>query len=128
MKIKTPYLTDIQLRWAVAIALGWAWKIEKGKITLARPTKIRNSKRPFDTLGLDHFLPTKSWSIAGPIIEREKISVMTGFHSISEWRASQVFTNHEHGPTPLVAAMRCFVTSKLGDEVDVPEELCPPTA
>lgn len=27
------------------------------------------------------------------------------------------------GPTPLIAAMRCYVASKLGDEVDIPEEL-----
>ena len=27
------------------------------------------------------------------------------------------------GPTPLVAAMRCYVASKLGDEVELPEEL-----
>jgi hypothetical protein len=27
------------------------------------------------------------------------------------------------GDTPLIAAMRCFVASKLGDEVDVPEKL-----
>ena len=27
------------------------------------------------------------------------------------------------GPTPLVATMRCYVASKLGDEVDVPDEL-----
>jgi hypothetical protein len=27
------------------------------------------------------------------------------------------------GPTPLFAAMRCYVASKLGDEVDVPEDL-----
>lgn len=25
--------------------------------------------------------------------------------------------------TPLIAAMRCYVASKLGDDVDVPEEL-----
>ena len=30
---------------------------------------------------------------------------------------------HAFGPTPLIAAMRCFVASKLGDEVDVPDEL-----
>lgn len=29
------------------------------------------------------------------------------------------------GPTPLIAAMRCFVASKMGDEVDVPDELVP---
>ena len=28
-----------------------------------------------------------------------------------------------YGPTPLVAICRCFVASKLGEEVDVPEEL-----
>jgi hypothetical protein len=27
------------------------------------------------------------------------------------------------GPTPLIAAMRCYVASKLGDEIDIPEEL-----
>jgi hypothetical protein len=27
------------------------------------------------------------------------------------------------GDTPLIAAMRCFVTSKLGDEIEIPEEL-----
>jgi hypothetical protein len=26
-------------------------------------------------------------------------------------------------PCPLVAAMRCFVASKLGDKVEVPKEL-----
>jgi len=29
----------------------------------------------------------------------------------------------QDGPTPLIAAMRCYVASKLGEEVDVPEEL-----
>jgi hypothetical protein len=29
----------------------------------------------------------------------------------------------QKGPTPLIAAMRCYVTLKLGDEVEVPEEL-----
>lgn len=28
-----------------------------------------------------------------------------------------------YGPTPLIAAMRCYVASKLGEEVDVPDEL-----
>jgi hypothetical protein len=27
------------------------------------------------------------------------------------------------GDTPLIAAMRCFVASKLGDEIEIPEEL-----
>lgn len=28
-----------------------------------------------------------------------------------------------YGPTPLIAAMRCYVASKLGDEVEIPDEL-----
>jgi hypothetical protein len=27
------------------------------------------------------------------------------------------------GSTPLIAAMRCYVASKLGDEVEIPKEL-----
>ena len=30
------------------------------------------------------------------------------------------------GPTPLIAAMRCYVASKLGADVDLPEGLCSP--
>jgi hypothetical protein len=34
-----------------------------------------------------------------------------------------VAMDKSYGPTPLVAAMRCYVASQLGDEVDVPDEL-----
>jgi hypothetical protein len=31
---------------------------------------------------------------------------------------------HDHyGPTPLIAAMRCYVASKMGDEIELPEEV-----
>mgnify|MGYP003443521145 FL=1 len=39
------------------------------------------------------------------------------------WPGTPVKYSANGGPTPLVAAMRCYVASKLGDEVDVPEEL-----
>ena len=40
------------------------------------------------------------------------------------WRACNYDeTIKAYGTTPLVAAMRCYVASKLGDEVDVPVEL-----
>jgi hypothetical protein len=29
----------------------------------------------------------------------------------------------EFAPTPLIAAMRCYVASKMGDEIELPEEL-----
>ena len=60
-----------------------------------------------------------NWSQGGPIIERESIDIMKV--GITQWRADcgPAVT----GPTPLIAAMRAFVTKKFGDEVEIPEEL-----
>ena len=80
--------------------------------------------------------PSTDWAQGGPIIEREKIGVLPDDgHRFSQWRAFcwhpsqhdltfEDATSHmEAGSTLLIAAMRCFVASRLGDEVDVPEEL-----
>jgi hypothetical protein len=43
-----------------------------------------------------------------------------------QWLARVVGENTTYlmfGPTPLIAAMRCYVASKLGDEIEIPEEL-----
>jgi hypothetical protein len=67
-----------------------------------------------------------SWSWAGPIIERERIT-LDGNVILNQWMAVAYVPNEEpwemRGPTPLIAAMRCYVASKLGDEIDVPDEL-----
>jgi len=65
------------------------------------------------------------WAQAGPIIEREFICVSAPMHpSTAPWFAISDSTGcKSSGPTPLVAAMRCYVASKLGDEVEVPDEL-----
>jgi len=72
----------------------------------------------------DEFEPSENWTDGGPIIEREKIQLWVG----QNWNASMEPNNintdtFESGPTPLVAAMRCYVASQLGDEVEVPDEL-----
>jgi hypothetical protein len=54
------------------------------------------------------------WAQGGPIIEREKIELT---HDGFEWWARIWADEDYEGPTPLVAAMRCYVASKLGDEV-----------
>ena len=66
------------------------------------------------------YTPSTNWAQGGPIIEREKITTeWTGENWMGYiWHDKEFF-----GPTPLIAAMRCFVASKLGDEVDVPDEL-----
>lgn len=81
------------------------------------------------------FTPSTNWSHGGPIIEREGISVafVLGWvsHPMGPWRAtprlSEQYNYYTLGAaqceTPLIAAMRCYVASKLGDEVEIPEEL-----
>ena len=74
--------------------------------------------------------PHVDWSQGGPIIEREGISLeVTCMSAGFEWVAKidlnegDVMVEEKFGPTPLIAAMRCYVASKLGDEVEIPEEL-----
>lgn len=67
------------------------------------------------------------WAQGGPIIERENIStcwegtiwVATRFNK----NCGETWFGHQYGSTPLIAAMRCYVASKLGDNIDIPEEL-----
>jgi hypothetical protein len=61
-----------------------------------------------------------NWAQGGPIIEREMIELVP--QSPALWDAlyrGQHIPND--GPTPLIAAMRCYAASKLGEKVDVPE-------
>lgn len=74
----------------------------------------------FDPLNECRYSPSTIWEQGGPIIERERIC--TYFNSDNVWTA--LIGNKEfNGPTPLIAAMRCFVASKLGDVVDIPVSL-----
>ena len=74
-----------------------------------------------------NYRPSTDWSQGGPIIEREEITVCwqgaTWVGSKFNIRVTDEYEFHQTGPTPLIAAMRCYVSSKLGDEVEIPEEL-----
>lgn len=89
---------------------------------------------------LDAWPYSTDWSRGGPIIERADINVTRHTHSeITEsrqeiyrkdgWTAFSTPTAYwmrptrAYGPTPLIAAMRAYVASKLGDEVEAPDEL-----
>ena len=88
----------------------------------------------YNSIGMEfeaHHYST-DWAQGGPIIEREFMDVeVTPMGALPEiygaWRAWKHNDNAdattEQGPTPLIAAMRCYVASKLGDIVEVPEEL-----
>ena len=74
------------------------------------------------------FHPSTDWAQGGAIIERERISI---FPRVGYWEAlyqDNIFQEDgsecfQMGVTPLIAAMRCYVTNKLGDEVELPEGL-----
>jgi hypothetical protein len=123
MKIKTSELTGNALDWVVAKIEGhpWrcAWMLESDGFIAWRSFE-QGWGNPTPRYSTD-------WSQGGPIIEREKISLTDPhndhFHP-GEWAAYKRMIGTETcGLTPLIAAMRCFVASKLGDEVDVPEGL-----
>lgn len=65
------------------------------------------------------FNPSTDWSQGGPIIERERLFLTPQNYGY----LAQSTTSDGRGETPLIAAMRCYVASKLGDEVDMPENL-----
>jgi hypothetical protein len=72
--------------------------------------------------------PSTDWAQGGPIIEREGIN-LDNYAKNPQWSAwiptpeRELGEAQAFGPTPLIAAMRCYVASKLGDEVEIPEEL-----
>ena len=68
------------------------------------------------------YTPSTDWSQGGPIIEREKIQ-MGYIKAYAQWAAYVRISQRQVGPAPLIAAMRCYVESELGDNVEVPEEL-----
>ena len=70
------------------------------------------------------YSPSTQWKEGGPIIEREKmvLGYLNGLACASTFEGNR-HQRMEFGTTPLIAAMRCYVASKLGDEVEVPEEL-----
>lgn len=121
MKIKTSELTGAALDWAVAqceglLAFGFR-KTDRFIIELSDGE-------------LEEFCPSTDWAQGGPIIEREIISVShdTAGSTIewAAWTPAPIRDEAEafgYGPTPLIAAMRCYVASKLGYTVDVLKEI-----
>lgn len=131
MKIKSSELIGPALVWAVAIL-----EFPKGSYSGEADHYSGNNNERWirvpDTENRTYVLakyPT-DWAQGGPIIEREKIDCVADPNGKDVWMGQLYATRlsgekviRAYGPTPLIAAMRCYVASKLGDEVDVPEEL-----
>lgn len=139
--MKTSNLSGVALDWAVA-------KANSFKIYQVWPDEIR----VIDGRNWIVYSPSTDWMKGGPIIERENItliransqyvegkSVPLWFAETDKWVGHGITTGYAgeyfdlcfmvdeaggyYGPTPLIAAMRCYVASKIGDEIDIPEEL-----
>ena len=117
--MKTSELTGKTLDWAVT--------------TIEEPDALRYGvadwieQRRSKAIG-DEFVHRyhQNWNQAGPIIEREKINITTygnDWKAIIYHKCGLRIQSKRYGSTPLVAAMRCYVQSKMGDEVEIPEEL-----
>lgn len=119
--VKTSELTGAALDWAVAKCEGWSltWdeNAEDFFLGLWAPLCF-----------LKEYTPSTIWVQGGPIIERELLSPEPELdHNCKCFRwCCHNWTGdggYLYGPTPLIAAMRCYVASKLGDCVDLPKEL-----
>jgi hypothetical protein len=117
--MKTSELQGAALDWAVAKAEGVdGYIVNESFMTRWTDDECED--------GVDYHYST-DWAQGGPIIERERISIEdcqdgAGLY----WEATRIeppAVSEARGPTPLIAAMRCYVASKLGDEVEVPDEL-----
>jgi hypothetical protein len=110
--MKTSELTGPALDWAVARANGH----------IDDETIIRRLEPDEDGWCIAY---STDWSQGGPIIERERIT-LDGTAILNQWMAVFYVPDEEpwemRGPTPLIAAMRCFVASKLGDEIELPKD------
>lgn len=99
MKSKTADLTGSALDWAVAKCEGFLCDYE-----------YSGALAPYST----------DWSQGGPIIERGKIGLLPSGNAYYQRDGG---TYYSYGPTPLIAASRCYVASKLGDEIEIPDAL-----
>ena len=122
MKVKASEAKGRVLDYLVAQAMGMKiYRSKSGRWMRANYGEFNHRH------GTPWFEPTRSWGYAGPIIERERISIEdcqdgAGLY----WEATRIeppAVSEARGPTPLIAVMRCYVISKLGDEVEVPDEM-----
>lgn len=123
MKVSINEATTLQLDYLMA-------KVEKRLgIRVPEPGGYRllyaHNEGYWDLFKKHHKKFSESWHLVGATIAKTKMTV--GWEPrAKEWIA---VVHLEDGPivktspTPLIAAMRCYVASKLGDEVEIPEEL-----
>jgi len=124
MQVKTSDLTGASLDYAVAVCEGYGNFRLNSHVFNKEPLLDKNGK----TAWLKTLNYSTDWAQGGPIIEREKISLRCpgrpyGYDAtLYLWNTTNDYFKY-HDPSPLIAAMRCYVASKLGQYVEIPDEL-----
>lgn len=146
-KIKTAYLSDAALDWAVAVCEGRTVRYDPMGVRKYAPQSkpagywiweetpsgqggVILSKSIYMLIG-GAYSPSTKWEQGGPIIANHSINLVNPtfgcFDTEQPWAAMiRSEDNNEvfgYGPTALIAAMRCYVSSKLGDAVNAPDGL-----
>jgi hypothetical protein len=139
MKHKVSELDGALLDAAVALAEGWRpdgniWSAPTWLLSRAYDGAV--TETPTVRAEFHLYQWSTDWRYGGPIIERERITVVafTGYNGddpLRWWAQVGDFSHYideplpgyqddRCGPTPLIAAMRAYVASKFGEEVELP--------
>lgn len=127
MKIKTSELSGVALDWAVAKSVGKNLEISNGRIGNFVDNWLPNANSDFVA-----WAPSIKWSQGGTLIDQFDVYFdrypldQSGFVVARigmDYQAGSNYFNNPSSPNRLIAACRAIVSAKLGDEVDVPEEL-----
>lgn len=116
--IKTAELSDAALDWAVG-EIEFSRLIAQGSHVKQWVLEDHRAGRRTDPWSTD-------WQFGGPIIDCDRVLLQPEIgkeNAGNAWSAISLTGHVCYGPTPLIAAMRCYVASKMGDTVDVPDNL-----
>lgn len=124
-------MVEVQTSELIGPALDWAIaKIEGVKLSQSNWSYQLRISGGVTTPHGGKYSPSTNWSQGGPLIERYQIWLTGPFRHRQQWKASNGLASdwdysksEFEGPTPLIAAMRCFAAYKLGQAVMVPKEL-----
>ena len=122
--IKTAELTGPKLDWAVAECEKVRTYVRPCEHTMTGLCILDADLVDMETDDAQELRYSRDWAQGGPILDRERIT-------IRQWTDMPIihaYMPHDGapwgaGPTPLIVAMRCLIASKLGREVEVPDEL-----
>lgn len=130
MEVKTLKLDNAALAWAVALC-------ERVETGITRTNKVcidtHQDELPpglasFDDCRWHIYRPESSWAQGGPIVDEQEITIDYRENETIARKWSDTLNNFIEARAGkkqgLLAAMRCYVAFKLGDSVEIPEELC----